>query len=526
MSFNSPLDKYVEYIQKNLPDIQLDFLSPILTSAQNTDWENPTTAEELNNFAVIQLIEAELADDLYLRQFNLELALESLKNALEKENNHLAIAHLGILHSLRGETHISSALQYFHLLRFFPKMSLDVDTKKHPPSLIYFPVHSRNNFQNRETLAKLIQLDNSYLQAIYLLTADFQQSRMVFYDSEGLRFLNLANQIITDSVGIKLTLAISSLCNKRQEGLISLHQARQLKSDYPPLIQTLYLTHRDFEDQALMAYWYNYGKTFYQNNPHNLSWKWASLPIDNPWTYLKFDSDILITVEANFKSIVTSVLLAQEDWFELEMEFWRDQIQEGMTVIDVGANVGVYTFSAAKRVGNQGKVIAVEPFSGCVECLTQTCQVNNFDWVTICQGAAGDNNQPVKLLLHQASELNEIISDESEIEGKYEEVNCFTLDGLFEEYSLQTVDWLKLDAEGNEIKVLQGANQVLSQFKPGILYENVAAGKGNNTEVAEFLQTKGYELFYYKPFLKRLIPIKSMDDLSGKLNVIALPKKD
>jgi len=37
------------------------------------------------------------------------------------------------------------------------------------------------------------------------------------------------------------------------------------------------------------------------------------------------------------------------------MEIWRDEIKSGMTVIDVGANVGVYTFTAANRVGKMEK---------------------------------------------------------------------------------------------------------------------------------------------------------------------------
>jgi FkbM family methyltransferase len=67
------------------------------------------------------------------------------------------------------------------------------------------------------------------------------------------------------------------------------------------------------------------------------------------------------------------------------MEFWRNSIREGMTVIDVGANAGVYTFSAAHRVGKTGKVIAIEPFSQCIQLLEETCRVNQFSWVYPCR---------------------------------------------------------------------------------------------------------------------------------------------
>ena len=176
------------------------------------------------------------------------------------------------------------------------------------------------------------------------------------------------------------------------------------------------------KDQQLAHNYYQYAKNYYQQNRENINWQWASLPLENSWTYLKFDDNLLMAVEASFKSIVTAVLLAQEDWFEKEMELWRDEIKPNMTVIDVGANVGVYTFSAAKRVGKNGKVIAVEPFFGCVECLEETRRINKLDWVNICAGAAGDSNKTVKLSLHQASELNEIIKDDSGLQGNYQEV--------------------------------------------------------------------------------------------------------
>jgi len=100
-------------------------------------------------------------------------------------------------------------------------------------------------------------------------------------------------------------------------------------------------------------------------------------------------------------------------------------------------------------------------------------------------------------------------------------VECFTLDSLVEKYQLSTVDWLKLDAEGNEIEVLQGSSRLLSEFKPHILYENIAGSHSSNIPVAEFLQSIGYELFYYQPFLKQLIKLESLQELSGKLNIIA-----
>lgn len=518
MTNNSPLNIYQEYLQKNLPYLDLSSL-PMGENAEKTDWENPSTAIELNNFAVIQILEAENTQDTGLRQFYLELAIEALETAIETENHPLCVAHLGIIKSLIGEVNTAHNLEYAKIIEILPLVFQSQEESI--AGLIYLPIFNRNQSKNQENLELIIKENNSYRQALYLLIADLEQSQMVFYNSGGLRLLNLANQIIPNSFNLKLNLGLSNLFNNLYEGLLYLHQASNLQPENSKIIQALYLAYRNLNNQDLANLYLEKGNEFYQNNPHNLSWIWAKLPITNNWTYLKFDDNLLLTVEASFKSIVTAVLLAQEDWFEVEMEMWRDEIKSGMTVIDVGANVGVYTFTAANRVGKNGKVIAVEPFSKCVECLEETRKVNNLEWVEICAGAAGEKNKTVKLSLHQASELNEIIKDDSDIKGNYQEVECFTLDSLVEKYQLSTVDWLKLDAEGNEIEVLQGSSRLLSEFKPHILYENIAGSHSSNIPVAEFLQSIGYELFYYQPFLKQLIKLESLQELSGKLNIVA-----
>jgi FkbM family methyltransferase len=518
MSSNSNLESYQKYLQKYFPELNLSEL-PLFQAAQTTDWENPTTSIELNNFAVINIIEAENTEDTSLRQFYLELAIEALETALNQENNPLCVAHLGIIKSLMGEINLTHQMEYSQLLNLLP--IIYESQLNQLAGLVYLPIKNRNKTKNKENLEKIIKLNNGYLQGFYLLMLDCEQSHKVFYNSSGLKLLNLANQIIPNSANIKLNLGISTIFNRQPEGLLYLHQARQLQPQNSKIIQALYLAYRDLNNKNLANSYYQYCNNYSQQNSENINWKWANLPLENPYTYIIFEEELLMAVEASFHSIVTSVLLAEEDWFEGEMEMWRDEIKPDMIVIDVGANVGVYTFSAAQRVGKNGTVLAVEPFSGCVECLEETRRINNLDWVKICAGAAGDSNKTVKLSLHQASELNEIIKDDASIQGQYQEVQCFTLDSLVEKYNLSTVDWLKIDAEGNEIEVLRGSNRILSEFKPHILYQNIASNNVSNISVARFLQSMGYELFYYQSFVKQFIPLQTLDDLSGKLNIIA-----
>jgi len=80
------------------------------------------------------------------------------------------------------------------------------------------------------------------------LIADLEQSQMVFYNSGGLRLLNLANQIIPNSFNIKFNLGLSNLFNNLYEGLFSLHQALNLQPENSKIIQALYLAYRNLNN--------------------------------------------------------------------------------------------------------------------------------------------------------------------------------------------------------------------------------------------------------------------------------------
>jgi predicted SAM-dependent methyltransferase len=105
---------YKKHLKQYFSNIMFSRL-PLFKSAKQTDWENPTTPIELNNFAVVNIIEAENTDGTSLRQFYLDLAIEALETALSLENNPLCVAHLGIIKNLLGENNIDYNIYYSYL---------------------------------------------------------------------------------------------------------------------------------------------------------------------------------------------------------------------------------------------------------------------------------------------------------------------------------------------------------------------------------------------------------------------------
>ncbi len=514
----SPLDSYGQYLSQNGVELDPNLLSSISAALRDPDWEDPQSAIDLNNFAVLALIEAEQAEDLSIRQLNLEMAIEALKVGVELGDYPLCVAHLALVKAMLGE---STAASEIALANFLDTLQPAYQSNSSLPiGLVYLPPTT-----DKQEIQQLLEAENGWTQTLLLFALALCQGEMIFYSPLGLRFLQLGARFLPNSARINLQLGLSSLMNGKWEGLLYLQEANKLAPHNAKIIQALYLTYKGLKQEAISQFWQQKARNLALETSDSPNWSWAQLPLDSPFTYVPFEG-LSLAVESNLRSIVTTVLLGQGDWFEPEMEFWRSQLKPGMTVIDVGANVGVYTFSAAQQVGSTGKVLAVEPFSTCLSCLQETCHLNQLSWVTICRGAASDSPGTAHLALHSANELNEVIVADSPLlaSGNVEEIACFTLDSLIEQENLSQVDWLKIDAEGHELQVLKGSEQILARFSPKILYENIAGSKGSNLPVAEFLQAQGYQLFRYQPFLQQLIPIDyHLNDLQGQLNVIAFP---
>ncbi len=524
------LEIYQTYLLDRGIDISPDLQVRLQQMIQACNWDEPKSGLDCNNIAVIALIEAEYAEDDVTRNLYLEIARDALNKGIKIDDFPLCKSHEALLTALSGELNQSVQVAVNQLLRF-AHLAYVEDASS--PGLIYLPLAASNPLSiGDQFILQSLSSNSCYHQTIILLAKVLSLAQPIFYNESGLRILTLQHQISPGSVINLFQLAISNLIQNRFEGVFYLHQINRLVPNNPPVLHALYLAYQDLQlldmSEAFFEYARHHLAHLQQTNKNTLislsAWSWTNLDVNSSYTYLPFDG-MTITVAATLRSIVTSVLLAEGDWFEYEMEFWRDRIQPGMTIIDVGANVGVYTFSAAKRVGSTGRVLAVEPFSGCVQCLTETCRINQLDWVTVCAGAASDRNGEVKLALNRSSELNEVLTDDAVIDNQpVETVASFTLDGLAAQQDLKRLDLLKIDAEGHELQVLHGSTAILRQFCPIIIYENRSTENKDNQPVATFLIQQGYDLFYYKPFVKQLIPVDLSQGLSNQLNIIAMPR--
>jgi FkbM family methyltransferase len=209
-----------------------------------------------------------------------------------------------------------------------------------------------------------------------------------------------------------------------------------------------------------------------------------------------------------------------------EFMFLAQVLQPDMTFIDVGANDGLYTLFASRRVGPTGKTIALEPSSREFARLERNLRLNLTANVITLRMAATDHEGTAVLRLAEFGHegLNTMGHFAYSVEQEaIEEVRLITLDSMVKTHKLSRVDVMKIDVEGGELNVLKGAQSVLANHKPLILLEILEAalkhqGAGRES-VLELLKSFGYRFLIFGP--KGLPEPVTSVEVDG-VNIIAL----
>ncbi|MFN5119692.1 MAG: FkbM family methyltransferase, partial [Cyanobacteriota bacterium] len=224
---------------------------------------------------------------------------------------------------------------------------------------------------------------------------------------------------------------------------------------------------------------------------------------DNCILTLPDGSKIFIPDSLNL--ITPYVLKEQNDWFEDEIRFVRLLLKPGDTAVDIGANYGIFTLAMAAAVGESGKVFTFEPASSTTAYLRESLRINNYQQVHLTQCALSNQSGKAQLAIGEHCELNAL--SEEAIPGSTEEVSLTTLDQFLAEHGQHThsIDFIKIDAEGHEIPILDGTRKLLKEQSPLIQYE-IKAGHEINFDLVEAFRQHGYASYRLIPGLGILMP--------------------
>jgi FkbM family methyltransferase len=164
-------------------------------------------------------------------------------------------------------------------------------------------------------------------------------------------------------------------------------------------------------------------------------------------------------------------------------------VQPGMTIYDLGANVGFISMIAAHLVGPQGRVISFEPLPSNARQIKYNASLNNFSHVTVREEAVSDEEGDA-VFQTTGFPTTGRLENGSIHEEKVGEVNVRVrqLDAVIAEAKLPLPDLIKMDVEGAETSVLNGASQTLATARPVLLIEL----HGTNEPVANALKKMNY----------------------------------
>lgn len=182
--------------------------------------------------------------------------------------------------------------------------------------------------------------------------------------------------------------------------------------------------------------------------------------------------------------------------YEAELPYLEEVLSPGKVLLDVGANIGIYTLVASRIVGETGRVVAFEPSNQSFPGLQRNVALNRLKNVTALRTALGESVGRTRLY-HAPDPVANSIRGDSFWGGESEEISVETLDRVIEQASIRHVDVIKIDAEGSEELVLRGAKQALATMRPVIIFEvnaEVCARLGlSPTGAREFLEKLGYK---------------------------------
>ncbi len=213
------------------------------------------------------------------------------------------------------------------------------------------------------------------------------------------------------------------------------------------------------------------------------------------------------------------------NWEKQSTELWAEIAKKSNVILDIGANTGYYSL-LAKAVNPDCKVYGFEPIPHIFNWYLENCKINNFDincYNLAISDIKGENtiymantNQNV----YSASLIEQFAISHSSDKVHPLCINSTSLENFIEDNNIESINLIKVDVEGLEIKVLKGMGNFLSKYKPSMLIEVLSDEIG--LELSQLLNPLNYHFY----ILDKLgLPIKT-DRISANDNNFFICQKE
>jgi FkbM family methyltransferase len=202
-------------------------------------------------------------------------------------------------------------------------------------------------------------------------------------------------------------------------------------------------------------------------------------------------------------------------------------LKQDAIFVDVGANIGFFTVTAAKKIGPLGRVLAIEASPSIFPYLANNVSRNKVENVSLYCGAAYKENRE-SLNFYEAPRGKFGMGS---VAPRFHEapvaIKARKLDDLLIQEKIKRVDVMKVDVEGGELDVFKGAEKLLSRADaPMIIFEFCDwAESGDSGAAQRFLRDLGYSLWRLKDFMNGGSPLEK-EIISGYEMLVAVKQAD
>ena len=149
-------------------------------------------------------------------------------------------------------------------------------------------------------------------------------------------------------------------------------------------------------------------------------------------------------------------------------------LKPGMTVLDIGANIGYYAIMESIAVGSSGKVVAIEPVSSNIKMLKRNIRLNSIKNIDVVHGAISTHTGKREMFMSNHSNLHTFHSEGSAanyLNPTPVNVSTFTLTDVINNKTRP--DLLRMDVEGHEVEILRQLGDLADNRNlwPSVIFE-------------------------------------------------------
>lgn len=213
--------------------------------------------------------------------------------------------------------------------------------------------------------------------------------------------------------------------------------------------------------------------------------------------YIRPSKDIMVNVHgykmfANTLDRLCALVMWKFNKLEsFESEVIKNNVKEGMTVLDIGANIGYHTLELARLVGEKGKVYAFEPDPNNFRLLEKNIHANHYHNIVTIQKAVSQKSGQAKLFRSEGHSGDHRLYDSKDGRPTVD-VETVCLDEFFSDS--QPVHFIKMDIQGAEYEAMLGMSALIKRQNLKILTEYMPALLNKNGVWAETFLKKLTEL--------------------------------